>query len=451
MPILTPQQLQEFPTKLEKLTQKFEDSVIEDICRRIAAAGMITDTAEYQLLRMKELGYSNDFLEKAVADYTEKSRQEVEWMFFEVAQISDEFYEDLYQHKGEPFIPWDKNPYMQQWLSAGIAQTNEEMYNFTQSMGFAIRNPDGTTSFKRIAEAYQDALDLAHTQVATGVFDYNTAIRRAVQTLTDSGLCFVDYASGHKNRIDVATRRAVLTGIGQMTGKISEQNAAELETDIVEVTAHAGARPDHAEWQGGWYSLSGKSKEYKGLVEITGYGTGAGLKGWNCHHDFYPVIPGYSVPSYTKEELENIDPDPIEYNGKTLTYYECTQMQRKMETAMRKTKRQIIGFKAAGDEEMFTAKSVKLRLRQEQYKEFSKQAKLLTQNERTQVYGFDRSTASKSSWAARKAEKAIDKVGQEGYNRFRKKHNTGEFTGLKEPMQMRHVKSVIKDIISPLF
>ncbi len=265
-----------------------------------------------------------------------------------------------------------------------------------------MKNPDGTISFKPIAKAYQDALDLAQMQVSTGVFDYNTAVRNAVKSLTASGLRFVDYASGHVNHADVAVRRAVLTGVSQMSGKISEHNAAELETDLVEVTAHAGARPDHAEWQGRWYSLSGKSKKYPSLVEVTGYGTGAGLKGWNCRHDFYPVLEGISVPAYTEEELKNIDPPPVEYKGKTLTYYECTQKQRKMETAIRKTKREIIGAKSSGDEEMFTVKSVLLRRQREEYRTFSQKANLLTQNERSQVYGFDRSVSAKASAAYRK-------------------------------------------------
>lgn len=157
-------------------------------------------------------------------------------------------------------------------------------------MGFSLPSPNGKVTFKPIAKAYQDALDLAQMQVSTGVFDYNTAVRNAVKSLTASGLRFVDYEAGHVNQADVAVRRAVLTGVSQMTGKISEHNAAELETDLVEVTAHAGARHDHAEWQGRWYSLSGKSKKYPSLVGVTGYGMGAGLKVWNCRHDFYPVL-----------------------------------------------------------------------------------------------------------------------------------------------------------------
>ena len=414
MPPLTPEQLAEASARLDGLTQKLEKTVLDDICRRIAKAGAVTDSAEWQMLRLKEMGYANDVIEQAVADYTKKSAAEVQELFHEAAQVSDVFYSEMYTQSGKPFVPVEDNPYMQQLISSVVEQTQNELVNLTRSMGFAVRQPDGSTTFKPAAKAYQSALDLAQMQVATGTFDYTTAIRNSVKALADGGLQFVDYASGHRNRADVAARRAILTGLSQMTGKVAARNAEELETDIVEVTAHAGARPDHAEWQGRRYSLSGKSKEYRSLEEATGYGTGDGLKGWNCRHDFYPVIPGISPPAYTEEQLANIDPPSIEYNGKTLTYYECTQKQRVMETAMRKTKREIIAAKASGDDDMFTAKSIRLRRQKEEYAKFSDKAGLLTQNERTQVYGFDKSISAKAAWAVRKAAKPLDNGGGSG-------------------------------------
>lgn len=404
MPPITPEQLAEASNRLDKLTQQLEKDIFEDICRRMVKAAKVTDTAEYQLLRLKEMGLANEFIEKTIADYTKKSEAEIQQLFYEAAQASEDFYAGYYEKTGKDFIPLAENEYMQQLITAEINQTHGELVNLTQSMGFAVRQADGTTAFKPIAKTYQSTLDLAQMQVATGVFDYNTAIRNAVISLSSSGLQFVDYASGHRNRADVAARRAILTGLSQMTGQIAKNNAEELETDIVEVTAHAGARPDHAEWQGRRYSLSGKSKEYPSLTAVTGYGTGDGLKGWNCRHDFYPVIPELSPPAYTDEQLANIDPPPIEYNGKMLTYYECTQKQRAMETAMRKTKREVMGAKAVGDDDLFTAKSILLRRQKEEYAKFSDKAGLLTQNERTQVYGFDKSISAKAAWAVKKIQ-----------------------------------------------
>ena len=401
--MLTPEYLQGLPAELEKLYLKLEEDMISDICRRIKLAGQLTDTAEYQVLRMKELGAGTEYIKRKIAEYSQLSDDAVERMFFDAAQVSDDFYREAYSKANKDYLPFEYNDFFQQIVTANINQTNGELRNFTRSMGFSYRGSNGVRRFHDTAETYRDCLDYAFTQVETGAVDYITAIRNATRRLTESGLQFVDYSSGVVNHADVAVRRAVLTGISQVTGKIAEHNAAELETDIVEVTAHAGARPDHAEWQGGWYSLSGKSKKYRSLAKATGYGRVDGLKGANCRHDFYPVIEGVDKPMYTAEELANIDPPPFtDKNGKTYTYYEATQRQRAMERAIRKTKREILAADNSGDSDMFTAKSVLLRRQREEYKRFSGVAGLLTQNERNQVVGFGRSEASRSTAAYKK-------------------------------------------------
>ena len=382
---LKPEYLQGLPDELAALTENLEAQLIGDIARRIAKAGEITDTAAYQIMRLKEMGASTEYIEKLLADYLKTSDKAIERMIFDAAQTDSEFYESVYARAGRAYVPFEHNAYLQQLADAAVNQTKGELTNLTQSMGFAVRGANGQLIFLPAAKAYQSAMDKAHMLVASGGMDYTTAVRMSVNDIAASGLRFVDYESGVRNHADVAARRAILTGVSQMTGKISERNAAELGTDVVEVTAHAGARPDHAVWQGKWFSLKGKDKHYPKLSTATGYGTVTGLKGANCRHDFYPVIPGIDQPAYTKKQLANIDPPPVTIGGKTYTYYEAEQRQREMERAIRKTKREIIAAEASGDNDQFTAKSVLLRRQREQYSEFSKAAGLLTRNERTQV------------------------------------------------------------------
>lgn len=402
--MLTPDYLQGAPAELEELFLRLEEDIIADICRRIAKAGYLTDSAEHEVLRLRELGAGTEYIKQKISEYSELSDKAVDRLFFDAAQTSDEFYKKAYAQANIGYTPYEYNDFFQQAVTASVNQTKGELRNFTQSMGFSYRGSNGQVRFHDAAEAYRDCLDYAYMQVMTGAVDHNTAVRNATRRLTEGGLQFVDYASGVRCHADVAARRAVLTGLSQMTGKVSEHNAAELGTDIVEVDAHAGARPDHAEWQGRWYSLSGKSKKYPSLKAVTGYGTVTGLKGANCRHDFYPVIEGISEPSYTEEELKNIDPPPFEYNGKTYTCYEATQRQRYMERSMRKTKREIIAADATGDKDRFTEKSVLLRRQKEEYNKFSKAAGLLTRNERAQVGEFGRSAASRAVWAAKKSD-----------------------------------------------
>ena len=395
--MLTPDYLQGAPAELEELFLRLEEDIIADICRRIAKAGYLTDSAEHQVLRLRELGAGTEYIKQKISEYSALSDEAVDRLFFDAAQTSDEFYRKAYDKANIGYTPYEYNDFFQQAVTASVNQTKGELRNFTQSMGFSYRGSNGQVRFHGAAEAYRDCLDYAYMQVMTGAVDHNTAIKNATRRLTEGGLQFVDYASGVRCHADVAARRAVLTGLSQMTGKVSEHNAAELGTDIVEVDAHAGARPDHAEWQGKWYSLSGKSKKYPSLKAVTGYGTVTGLKGANCRHDFYPVIEGISEPSYTEEKLKSIDPPPFEYNGKTYTYYEATQRQRAMERSMRKTKREILAADATDDKDRFAEKSVLLRRQKEEYGRFSKAAGLSVRNERAQVGGFGHSQASRSA------------------------------------------------------
>lgn len=436
--MLTPDYLQGAPAELEELFLRLEEDIIADICRRIAKAGYLTDSAEHQVLRLRELGAGTEYIKQKISEYSELSDEAVDRLFFDAAQTSDEFYRKAYDKANIGYTPYEYNDFFQQAVTASVNQTKGELRNFTRSMGFSYRRSNGQVRFHGAAEAYRDCLDYAYMQVMTGAVDHNTAIRNATRRLTEGGLQFVDYASGVRCHADVAARRAVLTGLSQMTGKVSEHNAAELGTDIVEVDAHAGARPDHAEWQGKWYSLSGKSKKYPSLKAVTGYGTVTGLKGANCRHDFYPVIEGISEPSYTEEELKNIDPPPFEYNGKTYTYYEATQRQRAMERSMRKTKREILAADATDDKDSFAEKSVLLRRQKEEYGRFSKAAGLSVRNERAQVGGFGHSQASRAAWAAKGNQKPLEnKISSNP-----KRTDTNAHAGLTSKTDSATIKSI---------
>ena len=437
--MLTPDYLQGAPAELEELFLRLEEDIIADICRRIAKAGYLTDSAEHQVLRLRELGAGTEYIKQKISEYSAISDEAVDRLFFDAAQTSDEFYRKAYDKANIGYTPYEYNDFFQQAVTASVNQTKGELRNFTRSMGFSYRGSNGQVRFHGAAEAYRDCLDYAYMQVMTGAVDHNTAVRNATRRLTEGGLQFVDYASGVRCHADVAARRAVLTGLSQMTGKVSEHNAAELGTDIVEVDAHAGARPDHAQWQGKWYSLSGKSKKYPSLKAVTGYGTVTGLKGANCRHDFYPVIEGISEPSYTEEELKNIDPPPFEYNGKTYTYYEATQRQRAMERSMRKTKREILAADATDDKDRFAEKSVLLRRQKEEYGRFSKAAGLSVRNERAQVGGFGHSQAGRAVWAERKAKSGLDNAAKSGIIK-------SEGVAILEQAKSRDHKIMINDV-----
>ena len=244
---------------------------------------------------------------------------------------------DIYEQVNAEFIPYEENKELQQITEALIRQSSEELKNITKTLGFYLDYGTGKPVLTPLAEVYQKYLDDACMDIASGAFDYNSVLRRVVTQLTNSGLRQIDYASGRANRVDVAARRAVMTGISQLAGKISDMNAEKLGTEHFEVAWHAGARPSHAAWQGKVWSK-------KELVTVCGLGTGSGLLGWNCYHEYYPFFPGISERNWTDEWLEEQnrkENTPKTFDGKEYTLYEAKQRQRQMETAMRAQREKV--------------------------------------------------------------------------------------------------------------
>ena len=249
-------------------------------------------------------------------------------------------------------------------------------------------------------------------QVSSGAFDYQTAIRNAIRQAAAQGIRVL-YPSGHVSQLDVAVRRSVLSGIGQTCREIGLANSDENGCDLMEITAHGGARPEHAKWQGQLVSRSGKlaGKVIDGMrvfsLREIGYGDVKGFGGVNCRHDWYPYFEGYSTPNYTQKELEKLNTRDIEYNGKLYTRYEIRQMQRTAEQKIRKLKREAVAYDTAAKnapdsstelemKNAFEVTSVKLKDAEKQLSEFCKATGQDRDRFREQAHGFGRSQAQRA-------------------------------------------------------
>ena len=211
----------------------------------------------------------------------------------------------------------------------------------------------------------------------------------AVKKLAADGLDVVDYASGHRDKIDVAMRRAVITGVAQTANTLQMTRADEMGSDLVEVSAHVGARnkgtgpENHQSWQGKIYSRSGKHPKYPDFVKSTGYGTGEGLGGWNCRHSFYPFFEGISEKLYSRKELNEYARKKVTYQGKEIDFYTATQYQREIERKIRLWKRQEAALKAAGLDA--TQETAKVKQWQQTMREFIAETELDRQSVREQI------------------------------------------------------------------
>ena len=392
--MLTPEQLQNLPQELTDLYSELSEFILRDIARRIAKGAQITDTAEYQLYRARSLGLSTDEIAEKIAEINGSSAAEINRLIREAAAQSDEFDRKMLGAEKGAAVPLEENTQLQKLISAQIAETAGKCENLTNTMGFADHDFLGRVYYLSMTDMYRREMDSAHMKVATGATDYMTAIRQACNKLAASGVRTIDYESGRSDRIEVAARRALLTSVAHVTHRISEQNGEELGADGWEMSAHSGSRPSHAVYQGRQYTQEQYERIIKPLISEP-----------NCRHDVFPIILGVSEPTYTEEELQNIDQPPFTYEGRTYTAYEASQQMRKMERAMRKQKDRCIVADAAGDEESFTAASIKLRRQKDIYEDFCKAADSYTEYERTYVAGYDRRLAGKTGAVTRKQRK----------------------------------------------
>lgn len=377
---------EKYADQIQEQFYKLEDRICADIIRRIKKTGEITSTADWQINKLAELGYSSAEIEDMIRETLRLTYPDVFEMYDKVIDWEYVRNRKLYEQINAEYIPFEDNAQLQQLLQAAKDQTQEQLLNLTQSLGI-VQQIGGQFTFLPLTQFYQQTLDTAVFDIASGAFDYNSVLKRTVNTLSRSGIRSVDYASGWSNRIAVAARRAVLTGLSQMTAKINEYNAEKLGTEFFEIDRHDGARPTHRPWQGKVWS-----KEQ--LVSVCGLGTVTGLNGANCYHVYFPFIPGVSERNYTDSELRRLDAledQKKRFKDKDYNAYEARQKQRQMETAMRAQRAKVKGLERGGADPMdVTIAKARYQGQLAEYKQFSDAMGLKTQMNRVYIDGLGR-------------------------------------------------------------
>ncbi len=445
----TPELLDALPEDLAELFRALELVLLEEICSRLKAADELNEVTVQDIRALRSHGIDLKEIKKAIREATGISETKLNKLLDDVVERNQQYYTNVIDlaHITQPETLVDAAE-----VVAIRAQTLDTFRNLTASMGFLV---DTGRTMLPPAKAYQWALDDAVMQVQSGAINYNQAIKTAVKQLADSGLRVVDYESGHRDQIDVAARRAVMTGVSQICAKYTEQSAEYLGTPYFEVSAHSGARDkpgpspwsSHKEWQGKVYSTR-SGDIYPNIYEVCGLGAVDGLEGANCRHRRFPWVEGASERTYTDEQLEHIDDGMgCTYDGKAYTAYEATQMQRRVEREIRKLKREKAAYKAAGLHEDETAVSIRLGRLNSKYKAFSAAAGLPEQRERIRALYTDAKPlvkTEKSAIMSKTADKGgsgvqtIGKIDIEKYRVVSKDIRTDEVVITDERIQ--HIK-----------
>ena len=399
--MLSPTYLSGVADEVIDVYSQVEQDIADDIVRRTLKMGYVTDTARWQYRKAQEFGYFQDDVAGILSRAGARSRRQIKLIMSQAATDSLAFDDAIYKHVGLSPLPVAKSPALQALLLQGTDRTMRLISNFTKTTS--------TMSY----EVFGSILDRAYLQILSGAFSPQTAIYNAIRELSQKGITRIAYESAAGNvsydNIDVAVRRAVITGVNQSVSKLQLARAQELGCELVQVSSHSGARPTHAEWQGGIYCINGTKRGYANLVDVTGYGSGDGLCGCNCYHSFFPFFEGLSTSSFSR--------DPSADEGRDNDDdYALSQKQRYYERQIRAAKREastlntaMEGAKTEAEKAMyydeFQRASVKLKRREAALQAFLDENGRTRDWYRLQTGSWNRSVSAKAVWANRKAGK----------------------------------------------
>ena len=384
--------------------KELTESILQDIVRRIVKTDFtITETAELQTEILQQSGMCFDEILERISESTSKTREEIKAIYDESETEIFDIPDSVLTANGiEPTMFKSLSPEMSKMYKASLSASTKEIINLTRTTAATSQT------------AFINCCNVAGMQIASGAFSYQEAIKQAIISAAQKDVQVL-YPTGHRTSLDAACRRAVLTGFNQTCIKMQEMRADEFDIDIMEITAHFGARPTHAEWQGQLVSRSGRAG-YLSLDDI-GYGKVDGFMGANCRHDWNLFFEGYSKRLYSDEELERLKNQTVTYDGKELKAFEATQNQRELERLIKKDKRELVcldtGIKSTTDEKLkdelskeFEKKAVKLKQHEAKLADFCNQTGLNRDRYREQQFAV-KTEQGISSWTKSVSGKAV--------------------------------------------
>ena len=358
----------------ERLVQRIEETneyILKSIGEAIQYMSTLKPSQTYKLQQILKYGGSYEDIAKELARVSGKNVQEIYKIFEEVAKNDKEFAKQFYKYRGIDFIPYNQDNALRKQVKS-IAKITAETYlniSSTKGIGLLFRNIDGQMEFKNIKEAYEDIIDRGILAISQGKETFSQEMRRIIKDVGNNGV--VLYDSGRTRRLDSAVRMNLLDGLRQLSNENAITFGKEYDADGIEISVHSNPAPDHADIQGrqfknkvpegektDWQKIQDgqRVKDYKGIyrqLEHSKSGSYRRISECNCYHKVFAIVLGVSNPEYTDKQLEKIKEENekgFEYNGKHYTMYEGTQLQRRIETEIRKAKDTQILAKASGED-----------------------------------------------------------------------------------------------------
>lgn len=395
-------------TQIDNLIQPFVDRqiqlesyVVNTIATRVKEVGTLSKTDVYRLQQLLKIGSDVKLINKSIANVLNVQETQVKKMIKNVAVNTYIEAKPFYDYRHKSQIPYEKNIRLQRSVNAIGKQTANTFKNLSNSkaIGFNIRDMKNQQllKFQSIPEAYQSVIDEAVQSVQTGVLDFDTAMRRTLKQLNDSGIRRVYWESGYSRRLDSTVRMNILGGIRQINQQVQLQIADEIKADGIELSAHSFSAPDHEPIQGHIFTMENfdRLQNERDFEDTHGNKFSAirrPIGEWNCKHFTYAVIIAKHKPTWTLQDLEELK--QANHDGYTtkdgvhLTMYECTQVQRRYETDIRYAKEGYLMSKTAKNEQLMEYYKTRISKLNREYNQFSKDCGLNKHKNRASVSGF---------------------------------------------------------------
>ena len=388
--MLNDQVIEQLTEEIVRRIERVNTFTLKKIGEVLAEIGDMPPARAYELAMILKYGGDYDKIVKELAKMTNLNEKEILDIFEKVAKKNLAFAQQFYEYRGMKYIPYEKNIALQEQVRA-IAKITQDTYrNMSNSLGF-VRTKNGKKVFTLLAQAYQEAIDDGVTALIQGKDSFNSVLNKTVRELSGSGIKTIEWDTGYHRRLDSSVRMNLRGALRDFSMTLQQQFGEEFGADGVEISVHENPAPDHAEVQGHQFSNeefdkfqnNQDSHDYNGRLYTAEYHghDRRSIGQLNCYHYIFNIVLGISKPQYTEKKLKEINDKNNKgfmLDGKHYTNYEGLQMQRKLETAIRRQKDRQIMAKASNDEETEQLATQKLTYLTNKYFELSQKSGLPT-------------------------------------------------------------------------
>lgn len=409
---MTREQYDELSAPLVRVLLDMEDDILREIAAQLSRDGDISDTSKWRIRQLARAGRFDKRAAAIIAGYSEVEDGQAMDAVLTAAETEIGYLDNAVQAANAAGLSeyFSDIPAEESALGAAKAfqrQAASDLNLVNTVMGYKAKSAyvnAVNAIYRDTAEGRQGALDImgkGAAKAVSGQMSLQEATRKTIRELAQKGIpAFVD-KRGREWSPEAYVMMDMRSTLGNTARAAQNARCDEHNIQLIEVSSHMGARPLCATYQGRIFSRDGSKgvtvdgaggKIYYTPLSETSYGQPAGLFGINCGHVQYPFVPGINFQRYF--------PYPKEENDRRYMQF---QQQRAMERGIRAAKRECMMLQEVGDTEGLQKASLRLRNQREKYRAYCKETGLKQHNDRTQVYGYDRSKSSKTVWAERKA------------------------------------------------